>query len=425
MWRALLICLLSGLASAGAPPTAAAAESRGAGATYWNQFRGPNGDGNAGDAKIPVEFGEDKNVKWKVPIEGKAWSSPVVWGEQVWVTTATEDGKRMSAVAVGLGDGKVVHNVTVFENPEPQYCHPLNSYGTPTPVVEAGRVYVHFGVHGTACLDTKSGKVLWSRRDLPCNHHRGPASSPIVHGDLLVLHFDGFDVQYVVALDKNTGKTVWRHDRAFDFQTNDGDAKKAYGTPTVIKAGGKEQLISPAAVATEALDPKSGDLLWTVRHGGMNASARPLFAHGLVFLANGMGQFLAVKPAEPGAGDITGKNVAWDSSRSMPKRSSPVLVGEHLYMVSDNGVAACVEAKTGKEVWSERLDGGEYAASPIHASGKIYFFSMDGMVTVVEAGPTFKVLAEHQFDQGFMASPAVVGDAMVLRTKTHLYRIGQ
>jgi outer membrane protein assembly factor BamB len=386
---------------------------------HWNQYRGPSGDGHSTATGLPVEFDDETNVTWKIPIKGKGWSSPVVWGQQIWLTTAPKDGKQMFAVCVDAKSGEVIHNVLVFENEEPQFCHPLNSYATPTPVVEAGRVYVHFGVHGTACLDTKTGKKVWERRDLPCNHFRGPASSPVVFENLLICQFDGFDLQYVVAMDTATGATKWKRDRAFDFKTNNGDNKKAYCTPTVYKYKDKLHLICPAAVATEAFEPRSGELLWTVRHGGMNASGRPLFAEGLVFITNGMGRMVAVKPE--GKGDISDQ-IVWESGKLVPKKSSLLYSDGLMYMISDNGVASCLEPKTGEVVWSSRLKGAN-AASPVYVDGRIYCFSMEGDVHVIAPGREFKLLSTSKFESGFMASPAIVDKALILRTKTHLYRI--
>lgn len=391
---------------------------------HWSQYRGPNGNGHSDASGLPVKFGEKQGVQWKTPIPGKAWSSPVVWGDQVWLTTAPEHGKQMFAVGVDINTGKVIHNVLVFENENPQFCHSNNSYATPTPVVEEGRVYVHFGIHGTACIDTKTGKKIWERRDFKCNHHRGPAASPIVHGDLLLVHFDGFDVQYVAAMNKDTGKTVWKKDRAFDFKTTNGDRKKAYCTPTVIKHDGVDQLICPSAMATEAFNPTTGALLWTVYHGGMNASARPVYGNGMLFITNGMGRMVAVKPGRPGAGDISGK-ITWQASKGVPKKSSQVLLGDLLFMVADNGVASCFVAKTGDVIWTERLGSAAYAASPLLAEGRLYFFSEDGDVVVLEAGRIFKVIAKNKLDGGFMASPAVAGSSLILRTKSHLYRISK
>jgi len=393
-------------------------------ADNWPQFRGPTGDGHSSATDLPLHYSEQENVRWKTAIDGKGWSSPVIWENQIWLTTAPEDGKKLHAICVDRESGEILRDIVVFEVAEPQYCHPMNSYATPTPVVEEGRVYVHFGAHGTACLDTATGKTLWSRTDLECNHFRGPASSPIVDRERLYVHFDGFDLQYVVALDKQTGKTVWRTDRGDIYPTDNGDRKKAYGTPALIEFGGRRQLISPGAEATMSYDPASGQQLWIVHHGGMNVSARPLFGHGLAYINTGGGglSLLAVEPA--GSGDISDSHVRWTQRQNVPKRSSQLLIDGLIYMVADNGVVSCLDARTGELAWSrpQRIDG-EYAASPIFADGKIWFFSREGKITVIAPGRQFKVLAENQLDDGFMASPAALGQALYLRSTTHLYRI--
>lgn len=392
------------------------------GQDQWPEFRGPTGDGHATSQRLPVEFGESSRVKWKTPIHGKGWSSPVVWGKQVWLTTAPEDGKELFAICVERDTGKILHDVKVFDVEKPQFCIPKNSYASPTPVIEAGRVYVHFGAHGTACLDTVSGKTLWTRRDLPCNHHRGPASSPILYENLLILTFDGFDQQYVAALDKKTGETVWKRDRNIAYDTDNGDIKKAYATPLVIQAAGKTQLIDPSAGASIAYDPRTGEELWRVRCGGMNVSSRPLFANGLVYLttADGGIRLFAVKP--DGAGDVTTSHVAWKVTKGAPRYSSPILVGDLMFVGTDQGVVSCLNAATGDTVWQERV-GGTFTASPLAAAGKVYFFSEEGDVPVIAATREFKLLAKNKLADGFMASPAVAGDALFLRTKTHLYRV--
>ncbi len=389
-------------------------------ADSWNQFRGPGGKGISTTKGVPLEFGEDKNIVWKTAIDGKAWSSPVVLGRQIWMTNAPADGKKLYAVCVDLDSGKVLHNRLVFDNPKPQFCIAMNSYATPTPFVEDGRVYVSFGAHGTACLDAKTAETIWERRDLKCDHFRGPASSPIVDGDKLIIHFDGFDFQYVIALDKRSGKTVWKTHRAFDYITTNGDHKKAYGTPSIIEHKGRRQLISPAAVATEAFDPDTGKLLWTVRHGGMNASARPQYGGGLVFIVQGSGGMVAVRPE--GTGDIPAKGIAWKSRKAVPKKSTPLLIDDLLFMVDDDGVASCREAASGKILWMKRLKG-EYAASPLLIDGRIYAFSRKGDIPVFAPARKFKLLAQNKLDAGFMATPAVVDGSLILRTKTHLYRV--
>jgi outer membrane protein assembly factor BamB len=392
-------------------------------ATPWPAFRGPTGDGVSQEPNVPLEWSESQGIAWKTAIPGKAWSSPVIWSDLVWLTNATEDGRRLSAVAVAIDGGRIVHDITVFDIATPQFCHPFNSHASSTPVIEGDRLYVHYGSAGTACLDTASGRVLWTRQDLPCDHFRGPGSSPILHGDLLIVAFDGFDLQYVVALDKRTGGTVWRRDRDISYGTLDGDAKKAYPTGTVITSGGREQVVLPSAGATIAYEPKTGNELWRVNHGGMNASARPLFAHGLVYLntaAGGM-RLLAVRP--DGSGDVTGSHIAWKSAQGGGSRSSQLLLDDRLFLVGDAGTATVLDALTGKAVWQKRL-AGEFSASPILADGRIYASNQNGETFVLSAEDPHAVLATNQLDAGCMASPAVFAGAIYLRTKTHLYRIG-
>jgi outer membrane protein assembly factor BamB len=391
-------------------------------ADNWPQFRGPHGNGQSDATGLPVKFGEGENVKWKTPIPGKGWSSPVVWGERIWVTTATEDGKKMSVLCVDLKTGKILRDQLVFENENPRFCHPTNSYASPTPTIEEGRIYVHFGSYGTACLDTETGEVLWTRRDLHSDDFRGPASSPILHGDLLIVHFDGVDVQFLVALDKHTGKTVWKNDRDIDYGTDNGDAMKAYSTPAVIEVEGRKQLISPAAVATLAYDPQTGRELWRVRHGGMNAAALPLFGGGLVYISAGSGGYDLVAVRPDGRGDVTDSHIAWRTGKSVPKRSSQLLLGDLYFMVNDTGIASCLDATTGDILWQHRF-AGNYWASPIYADGRIYFFGQDGTIPVVAPTREFQLLAENKLADGFNASPAVVGRSLILRTKTHLYCI--
>jgi outer membrane protein assembly factor BamB len=337
------------------------------------------------------------------------------------MTTATENGKELFAVCVDRDSGRVVRDLLIFKIPEPQFCHAFNSYASSTPVIEKGRVYVHFGSPGTACIDTASGKVLWARQDLPCDHFRGAGSSPILYGDLLVVALDGYDYQYVVALDKNTGKNVWKRDRDIDYGSDNGDIKKAYCTATVIDVAGKPQLVYPSAGDTIAYEPATGQELWRVHHGGMNAAARPLFGHGRLYINTAAGglKFFALRVG--GTGDVTG-DIDWKCSQGTSTRSSQLLVGDHIYMVSDAGIATCLDAHTGKAVWQKRLEG-EFTSSPLGAEGRVYYSNQDGKTFVVAAQPEYKLLATNALDAGCMASPAVYDKAIYLRTKTHLYRI--
>ena len=401
-------------------------------ATDWTQFRGPDGTGVVGQGGLPLTWSETENVRWKSAIHGRAWSSPVVLGDRVWLTTATEDGRQLYVVAVDLESGRIVLDQKLFDVERPQEIHRFNSYASPTPVAEPGRVCVTFGSPGTACLDPADGRVLWTRRDLECNHYRGAGSSPIIVGDLLVLHFDGSDQQYVVALDKHSGRTVWKRERSIDFRDlgpdgkpeAEGDLRKAFSTPHVVTAGGRPVLVSMGAKATYGYDPETGAELWRVEERtSHSASTRPVAGHGLVYLPTGFprGQLLAVRP--DGRGDVTDSHVVWRLARGVPNKPSVLLVGDLIFMINDAGIASAVDAKTGEVVWTARA-GGTYSASPIAAGDRVYLFSEDGKTTVIAAAREFRVLAENQLEDGFMASPAVAGESLILRTRTHLYRIG-
>lgn len=397
----------------------------------WPQFRGPDGNGVAPHAKVPLTWAEGQNVRWKTAIHGRAWSSPVVLGQQIWVTTATPDGHELSALAVDRESGKILHDVKLFHVETPQFRHAFNSYASPTPAIEPGRVYVTFGSPGTAALDTRTAKVLWERRDLECNHFRGAGSSVVIFENLLLMHFDGSDQQYVVGLDKNTGRTVWKTPRSIDFKDlgpdgkpqADGDFRKGFATPQIVMTGGAPVMVSIGSKATYGYDPRTGKELWRIEertnHSG---STRPVAGHGLVFYPSGFanGQLLAVRP--DGRGDVTATHVVWRFQRGVPSKPSVLLLGDLIFMVNDVGILTCVEAKTGEAVWRGRLPG-TFSASPLAAEGRIYFFSEDGITTVIDAGREFKMLASNTLDDGFMSSPAVDGNALILRTKTHLYRI--
>jgi outer membrane protein assembly factor BamB len=400
----------------------------------WPQFRGPTAQGLSSATGLPLKWSETENVKWKTGIHDKAWSSPVVFGDRVWLTTATEDGRELYVVALDRESGKIVLDQKLFHVEAPQYADRFNSHGSPTPVAEDGRVYITFGSPGTACLDAKTGRVIWERRDLPCNHWRGAGSSPTIWRDLLILHFDGADFQYVVALDKKDGKTVWKTDRSIDFKdldpagkpTRDGDFRKAFSSPLVITHEGRPLLLSVGSKATYCYEPTTGKELWRVEeHKHHSGTVRPVVGHGMVYTATGLakGELWAVKLG--GEGVITNTHVAWKATRNVPNRPSPVLVGDLLFMVDqDGGVASCLDAKTGELIWRERLPGvGNHSSSPVAAEGRIYFFNENGDGTVIAAAREFKVLAENKLDSGFMASPAIAGKAIYIRSKTHLYRI--
>jgi outer membrane protein assembly factor BamB len=397
-------------------------------AQEWDQFRGPKHNGMADASNLPAAPAEGTGVRWKTEIHGKGWSSPLISGDKVWLTTATEDGTELSVVVLDRATGKILRDEVLFKVQNPQFCHKFNSYASPTPVISAGRVYVSFGSPGTACLDEKTGAKVWERTDFVCNHFRGSGSSPIVWGGMLIMNFDGSDFQYVVALDGKTGQTVWRTERSVDFKdldaqgkpTGDGDFRKAFATPEVVELNGVPVLISSGAKCHYLYDAKTGKELWRFEERAHHsASSRPLVWNGNVLIQSGIkGHLLCIPLASEGVVDES--RVLWRAKKGIPGKPSLLLVNDMIFMVDDSGIATCMDPKTGEAIWTERV-GGNFSASPIYADGRIYVCNEEGKVTSFAAAREYKVLGEGQFDSGFMASPAAVGNALYLRSKTHMY----
>ena len=412
----LIILFLAGVLLDPSPAAAQDLSSVALAKEDWPAFRGPGGQGHSAERGLPLDWSESKNVAWKTPVAGLGWSSPVVAGGRVWLTTATEQrGISLRALAFDVASGREVINVEVFHIPSSRReINPKNSWASPTPVIEGDRVYVHFGADGTAAL-SNTGVILWKARfDYQSQH--GAGGSPIVHGDLLILNCDGSDVAFVIALDKNTGKVKWKTNRGFP-------ADQAYTTPLVIRVAERDQLISVGAFRTRAYDPLTGKEIWRVRYDeGFSNVPRPVFAHGLVYVATGFQQpsLLAVRPN--GTGDVTKTHVAWELKRGAPLTPSPLAVGDELYIVNDGGIATCLDARTGNLIWQQRL-GGTYSASPVFADGRIYFLAEQGVTTVIAPGKEFRRLAINTLDGGLLASMAVSGGSLFLRTDSHLYRI--
>ena len=410
----------------------------------WKQWRGPGGQGHA-YANLPTTWSETKNVTWRTPIPGKGWSSPVIEGDQIWLTTAFEtpateaEAKerlkkntggvpvyvlsrvRLHAVCLNKRTGKIIHNIPVLTKEEPQWVHKLNSYASPSPIIESGRVYCQFGAYGTACVDAKTGKVLWTNKDVWVMHENGPGSTPVLYKNMLIFHMDGSNAQFVVALDTATGKEKWRTVRSGKMHDNP-QLKKSYGTPVLETIDGKPTLISPGSNWLYAYDPATGKELWKVEYGGLGFSLvpRPVTGHGMIFMSTGYmrAKLLAVRYQNTAKPDIV-----WSYNRGVSTQPSPLLVGNELYFITESGgLVTCLDARTGKSHWVERI-GGNYSASPTHANGKIYFHSREGTTTVLAAGKEFKVIGKNKLNGQHMASAAVEGDALILRTDKALYRI--
>ena len=392
----------------------------------WPDWRGPTLQGHSDATGLPLRWSETQNVVWKTPIHDLGYSTPVVWCNQAWLTTATKKGETLYAVCIDLASGKIIHDIPVFRPEKPQRIHRLNSYATPSAVIEEGFVYVHYGSHGTACINTKTGKVMWQREDLRCNHLQGPVSSPLLYQDLLIVPLEGTDVQFVVALDKKTGEQIWRYARPRDLYEGIEPAYKlkSYYTPIVIEVNGAPQLINSGAMLATGHEPRTGKEIWRILYRDDNPVSRVVSGHGLLFINSGgepgNSHLLAVR--QGGTGDITDSHVTWTMDDDVPSESAPVLVGNLLYLLTDKGLLQCKQATTGKAVWSERLEG-PFGASLLYADGRIYISNKGGKTTIIKPGREYKVLAVNELDGFLGASPAVAGKSLLLRSKTHLYRI--
>ncbi|HEY4310179.1 MAG TPA: PQQ-binding-like beta-propeller repeat protein [Pirellulales bacterium] len=378
----------------------------------WPQFRGPDGQGHSNERGLPIEWSETQNVAWKQPIEGLGWSSPTIVAGQIWLTTANTEQGTLQAVRLDAKSGQEISYFEVFRKDDLGPIHNKNSHASPTPIIEGDRVYVHFGAHGTACLST-AGEVLWRNEDLKYDHRHGPAGSPVIFGELLIISCDGTDKQFVVALDKKTGQTRWQTDRT---------GRMAYSTPLVIDVEGQKQLVSPGGDQVVSYAPDTGKEIWRFRYDGYSVVPRPVFGHGLVFVSSAYDSPVLYAIRLPGTGDITETAAAWSMRRGAPNNPSPVLVGDELYIVSDLGIATCVDAETGEQHWQTRLGGG-FSASLLEAEGNIYFTNEEGLTTVMAADKSSKKLATNQVEGRTLASLATTDGAIFLRTDKALYRI--
>jgi outer membrane protein assembly factor BamB len=399
-----------------APAAACAADD-------WPEFRGPTGQGLLEKGGLPAEWSATRNVAWKQAIPGAGWSSPVLGGSRIYLTTAVRvPGSKdysLRALCLDAGEGKVLWDEEVFkeDGAKAPGIHSKNSHASPTPVLHGDRLFVHFGHLGTACLDLK-GKVLWRQTGLGYDPVHGNGGSPILVDDLLVFSIDGDDKQLVVALDTKSGDVRWKTDRK-----TTGPKKFSFHTPLLIEVDGKKQIVSAGSNMVGGYDPRTGAEIWRVRYNGYSVIPRPVYGHGLVFLSTSFDApvLLAVRP--DGKGDVTETHVAWRERKNAPNTPSPLLVGDELYVVSDRGIATCLDARTGKQHWQERLDGG-FSASPLYADGKVYFQNEKGVGYVVKAGKQYDLLATNSLGERTLASYAAADGALFIRTEGHLYRIG-
>ena len=387
----------------------------------WPEFRGPTGQGHAPDAAVPLEWSETENVTWKTPVEGRGWSSPVVADGRVWLTTAltdSDEGSSLRLLAYDVETGANTLDVEVFGSDETYLLNPKNSFASPTPVLDPNgeRVYVHFGATGTAAVST-TGDIVWRTR-FPYISQHGNGGSPILHDGRLVVSIDGYDTAFLVAVDPRTGEERWR-------STRPDPVSQAYSTPIVIRVADRDQIVNVSAFRTTGHDPLTGEEIWTVGYpNGFSNVPRPVYGHGLVYLSTGFQTPALLAVRADGAGDVTRSHIAWQLRRGAPLTPSPILVGNELYVVSDFGIATCVDALTGDIHWQQRL-GGNHSASPVFAGGRIYFQNEEGVTMVVAPGTEYRELARNRLDGSTLASMAVSDGALFIRTDTHLYRIDE
>jgi outer membrane protein assembly factor BamB len=394
----------------------------------WPQFRGPTGQGISTETGLPLEWGAESGVAWRTPIPGKGWSSPIVHGERVFVTTATEEGRSFRLLSLDRDTGEVVWDLEVFQQELESKMRSANSHATPTPVTDGRHTYV-LAFDGSIAAVADDGTIAWTNRDYPFFSQHGLAVSPRLFGDLLVVPFDwssrgedelvGFqkpwDQSFLVALDKNTGSLVWRGSR--------GLSRIGHVTPNVVRHGGRDVLLSGAGDVIQGFDLATGERLWTARSQGEGVVPSVVIGDGLVYTASGFEQPTVRAVRLGGQGDVTETHMAWEQTRAVPMMPSFLYVAPHLFTINESGIALCLDAKTGEVLGRRRL-GGNYSASPIYAEGRIYFHSEEGETTIVEATPQMPTIATNSIPEHTQASMAVSDGRIFLRTEKALYCIG-
>lgn len=390
----------------------------------WPEFRGPTGQGHASETRLPLHWSKTNNVAWKQAVPGLGWSSPVVVEGKVFLTTAVAEGKEnpsLRTLCLDALTGKILWNTEIFSPSETKSgsIHNKNTYASPTPLIHGGRIYVHYGHHGTACVDLK-GKVLWRNNTLKYSPVHGSGASPAWCDGKIVFSVDGASDPFIVALDAKTGTVAWKVPR-------ESSAKKKFSfvTPLVIEVKGKKQIITPGSGVVSALDPKDGREIWRATYGeGYSVVPRPVFGHGLLFIATGFDRPTVIAIRPDGQGDVTQTHVAWTLTKGAPNTPSLLLSGKELYMVSDGGIASCVDALSGQPHWQERV-GGNYSASPLLAGDRIYLQSEEGVGTVIKAAKSFEVLATNNLEERSLASCAAADGGLFIRTLENIYRLSQ
>ncbi|MGD8501617.1 MAG: PQQ-binding-like beta-propeller repeat protein [Phycisphaerales bacterium] len=397
-------------------------------AENWPGFRGPTRQGISHEADVPIEWSADSNVVWKTEVPGEGWSSPIVFDDRVFVTTATDEGASFRLVCLDRLAGTVLWNKEVLRQ-KPGHKQRLNSYASSTPVTDGQRVYV-LASDGSLAAVSMEGTIAWVNRDSEFYSEHGLAVSPILYRDLLIVALDGsssgpdeklgwqkpWDQAVILALDKNTGKVRWKGRR--------GASRIAHVTPQILSENGKDQLVSSAGDVVQGFDLKTGQRIWTVSSPGEGVVPSVVIGEGLIFTTSGFGEPAIRATRTGGKGDVTGTHIVWESADDVPKIPSMLYTKPFLFLITESGVAKCLKAATGEVMWRERL-GERHSASPIWADGRIYFLSEKGKTTVVHVGPEFKVIARNELGEKCCASPAVSQKQIFIRSERNIYCIGR
>jgi outer membrane protein assembly factor BamB len=390
--------------------------------TDWPQFRGPTGDGHSPARNLPLRWSATENVAWKTAVPGNGWSSPVLAGNRLYLTSAIpkagSDALELSALCFDAASGTLLWQTPVFtQTADAPAPHRKNSHASPTPIVHNSRIYVHFGHQGTAAL-SPDGQVLWRNDSLKYNPVHGNGGTPILAGSNLFFSCDGESNPFVVALNPDDGSVRWKADRKSSFPRT-----FSFATASYTDSHGRPQIISPASGFVASYDPANGQELWRARYGGWSVIAKPVFAHGLTFISTGYEAPTVIAVRLDGSGDVTDSHVAWTLRRGAPNTPSFLCIGDELYLLADNGVFSCVDARTGTPHYQERACG-QSSASPVFADGRIYLLDEQGLGVVLAPGREFRKLAENPIRERTLASYAVTDGALFIRSEENLLRIG-
>lgn len=392
----------------------------------WPEFRGPLGDGTARHADLPTEWSRQQNVNWRTELPGEGWSSPVVIGNKIYLTAAVprlptepDSGFDLALLIVDADSGELLRQVTLFgEGPDAPRIHQKNSRASATPVFDGKRLYVHFGHHGTACT-TLDGEVIWKNDSLTYRPVHGNGGSPVVVAGKVIFSRDGAETSEITALDASTGELAWRTPRNVEVRKT-----FSFCTPLVLDDGKLTQVIVPGSNVVQSVDPETGEERWRVTYDGYSVVPRPIYHTGLVFVSTGYDRatLLAIDPS--GRGDVTETHLRWRATSGIPKTPSLVGFEDKVAMVSDDGIASCYDAETGKRQWIERI-GGDFSASPLLAGNRLYLVSEGGVCTVLDVSGTPSEIAVNDLGERTLASPAVIDDDLLIRTAEALYRVGR